>query len=218
MARLGRRAGLVVAVLAGALALSSCVATPTSQPTANAPAPTATAESGSGTARSPVSGKSATVEEKPVQVGSLTGFGATRESWDSSHTRDANPKLVAGCCYGPRIRFFGQSDTQDTWVAVLSEKEVYSFEHDFPPRTPERAATEQILSQDLPRDARLVRAAVGNGCKLFLYRSATLAREAPDLGAYISVSLVSPPDETVYFPTNIWSASVMSSANDLGTC
>jgi hypothetical protein len=113
--------------------------------------------------------------------------------------------------------FFGQQEKQDTWILVQADSRVYSFDHEFRPGTSEKKATEDIKRLDLPPDARLVQSKVGDGCKLFLYRSATLGRQASDLGPLISVFYTSPPDETVYNARDIWSARV-SSDTQLGSC
>jgi hypothetical protein len=148
----------------------------------------------------------------------LTGYGATRVNWDAHHVADLNPSLVRGCCFGPRICYFGQSEKTDTWITVRGDDEIYNLQHNFSPHTSEQTATAAVTRLDLPRDAHLIRSKVGDGCKLFLYRSATVARERPDLGPYISVFYVSPPDETVYYPNNIWDATVMKSDNNIGRC
>lgn len=149
----------------------------------------------------------------------LTGFGATVAAWNAAHQADQDSSLVKNCCYLPKIKFYGQSGLQDTWAAVLTaDNVIYGFTHDFAPHTTEAEATAAIRREDLPPDAQLVQAKVGDGCKLFLYRSAELAAAQPTLGAYISVFYESPPDGTVYTASNIWDAGVMSSDADIGSC
>jgi hypothetical protein len=148
----------------------------------------------------------------------LTGFDATITNWNAHHDADPDPSLVSNCCYGPQIKFYGQTSMADTWAAVMSDGGVVdSLIHDFSPGTSRAEALAALERDDLPADATLISSKVGDGCELFLYSSDSLAAADPEIGSHISFDFVSPPDESVYYPNNIWHAD-LSAAGSLGAC
>lgn len=146
----------------------------------------------------------------------LTGFGATRRAWNAHHEADRDPKLVHGCCYGPKITTTDRQST-DTWIAVMADDVISTYIRNFPTGTSRAEALAALARDDLPPDAKLVASKVGDGCELFLYRSATLGRANPDLGNAVSFDLHSGGDETVYDPHDVAGAD-LSAAPDLGEC
>jgi hypothetical protein len=156
----------------------------------------------------------------PADAGNhLTGFGANINTWNQHHRADPDPKLAPNCCYLPKIRFAGQSSLQDTWYALqLDERgQVYAYSRAFTGGSHEAEATALIERDDLPSDARLVKSAVGDGCKLFLYRSAQLDQQMK-AGTWISVFYESPGDGTTYSPDNVHDAGLSTGTSDLGSC
>jgi hypothetical protein len=152
----------------------------------------------------------------PTSSNQLTGFGATLANWNARHSADSDPKLAPNCCYGPRIDTVDQAGS-DTWAVAEAATEVYLYIRNFSKSTTRAEALAEIVHDDLPPDAKLVSSKIGDGCELFLYRSAMLAKSAPDLGDGISFDLHSGGDETVYYPNQI-SGADLSIGSDLGTC
>ena len=97
---------------------------------------------------------------------------------------------------GRMTRPFGQADD------VIS-----NYSRNFPAGTSRTEALAALERDDLPPDAKLVASKVGDGCELFLYRSATLGQANSDLGNAVSFDLHSGGDETVYDPHDVAGAN-----------
>lgn len=158
----------------------------------------------------------------PAEPGNdLSGFGANIATWRQHHQADPDQKLVPDCCFGPTVDAPENGGTQDTWYAVMVDDktgEVYGFSHAFAPHTDEATATAAV-AQDLPADADLIDSKVGDGCKLFVYRSAQLAAQT-HLGPFISVFFETSADPDVNYDPNDVSDAGLSTQNDssLGSC
>lgn len=157
-------AALVVFGIAGAMAGNGTSHTPSASP--------------------PATGGSHT--SRPV----LTGFGATRATWNAHHTADPNPKLIQGCCYLPHV---DNPDYSDTWnLSASSGRYVDAITHSFAPGTTQARALAAVEKDDLPPDSRLVGSQRRRDCAEFAYRSPLLLRsDGPGIGSKVSVTLES---------------------------
>jgi hypothetical protein len=223
--RAGWRVGIVLAVACSAVALTGCASSAKhsarSVAAATASVSTRSAEGSVQTPNAPssasaLSGSPSTAASTVASRETLTGFGATEANWDAHHQHDLDPKLVPGCCYGPRIDTVDQAGS-DTWVGVQTDAVVYLYNRNFPKHTTRSEALAALVRDDLPPDAHMVASKLGSGCELFLYRSAMLAVQAPDLGSYISFDLHSGGDETVYDRSEVTGAD-LSASSGLGDC
>lgn len=125
----------------------------------------------------------------------LTGFGATRASWNAYHAASTDPNLDKGCCYGPLVDAPDNGGTAYEWNVAGSAPDVITLvTHNFRPGTSQADALAAVIRDDLPRDVRRGPHGVQDECETWIFTSARLGVEA-ELGESISVTLYSPVGE-----------------------
>lgn len=136
----------------------------------------------------------------------LTGFGATRDTWNAHHDANSDPDLDKGCCYGPQVSAPDNGGTADTWnLAASSGDIVNNITHTFAPNTSQFEAQSEVEASDLPKDAVVATTGSQAGCTTVIYTSASMGKAAPRdvLGRSISVTFYSPIASPRYNANNV---------------
>jgi hypothetical protein len=132
----------------------------------------------------------------------LTGVGATEARFRATH----GPAIGHGG-FGPVFSDDAGGQVPTYSIAnSLSSDIVDTLIHSFPTGTSEAEALAAVRAHDLPADAHLVRTSLPDRtCKIFTYRSATVAGSGPEVDfgdGTVTVTLYSRPDAR-YTPAQI---------------
>ena len=156
------------------------------------------------------------VQATPPPEDRLTGIGATRAAFKSAHTEDPDPRHAPDCCFLPKVRNSGSSSPIDQYGPVLFDGYADDETINFNTGTP-RSLAMDLVDQELPSDARLIRERKTRACDQLLYKSFDLAKQTAGIGSFVTVALFGRFDGP-YDPADVESAILITEGRSIGPC